>query len=102
MHKAQCELLKIEAKIVCELHIHFGSCSVLSLRNGGLLNRESYRTRHTECGNGSGLAGGPRHLKPIREHWNIPPGSSTLARGHCKGSHREGLCNSDANKQPAR
>lgn len=32
-----------------------------------------------------GLAGGPQHLKPIRELWNIPWGSSTLATGHCKG-----------------
>lgn len=34
-----------------------------------------------------GLAGGPQHLKPIRVLWNIPQGSSTLARGHCKGPH---------------
>lgn len=37
-----------------------------------------------------GLASGPKHLKPIRERWNIPQGSSTLARGHRKGPHGEG------------
>lgn len=54
------------------------------------MSRESYHTRHTEWGDGGGLAGGPQHLKPIRELWNIPQGSSTLARGHRKGPHREG------------
>lgn len=37
-----------------------------------------------------GLASGPKHLKPIRERWNIPQGSSTLARGHRKGPRGEG------------
>lgn len=48
------------------------------------------------------LAGGLQHLKPIREFWNIPQGSSTLARGHHKGPRKEGSCDSDADKQPAR
>lgn len=71
-------------------------------RNGGTLTVESYHTRHTEWGDGGGLAGGPQHLKPIRELWNIPRGSSTLARGHCKGPNRESWCDSDADKQPAK
>lgn len=53
-------------------------------------------TQDTEWGDGGGLAGGPQHLKPIRELWNIPQGSSMLARGHRKGPHRESPCN----KQP--
>lgn len=63
-----------------------------------LLSRESYHTRHTEWGDGGGLASGPQHLKPIRELWNIPQGSSTLARGHRKGPRREGRSDSDADK----
>lgn len=49
-----------------------------------------------------GLAGGPQHLKPIRELWNIPQGSSTLAVGHCKGPNRECRCDSGADKQVAK
>lgn len=51
---------------------------------------------------GGGLAGGPPHLKPIRELRNIPRGSSTLAEGHCKGPERERRCDSGADKQAAK
>lgn len=68
-------------------------------RNGGT---EDTQDEVMAGGTAGGLAGGPQHLKPIRELWNIPQGSSTLAAGHCKGPNRECRCDSGADKQVAK
>lgn len=70
-------------------------------RNGGTEDTQDEVMAGGTAGAG-GLAGGPQHLKPIRELWNIPQGSSTLAVGHCKGPNRECRCDSGADKQVAK
>lgn len=58
--------------------------SFLVRREMAALNLATQDTHGMGRVGGRGLAGGPQHLKPIRELWNIPWGSSTLATGHCK------------------
>lgn len=73
-----------------------GGALALAVEQGVLSPKRQSRVMVEE------LATGPQHLKPIRELWNIPQGSSIFATGHHKDPHRDGCCDSDTDKQSTR